>query len=165
MILCASAVLKREVVCVFVFGCAAKVQSAAAAAAKTIQCCSAFCDVVPREEGQSLNCGHFFCDSCWSGYLGSQVTHGRSCIFATCMGMKCTLNHPHKFGCACKELVPEAIVKKYVKDKNQIEKYDRYLNFVVCLLEAVPCFRLTEMLMSVVCVCALCSQLVARIIR
>jgi ariadne-1 len=109
----------------------------AAAAAKTVQCSSAFCDEVPKENATALNCGHWFCDSCWTGYLVSQVKHGRSCVFATCMGMRCTLNHPHKFGCACKELVPESIVKKYVKEADLIEKYNRSVPValvVVCMV-------------------------------
>jgi ariadne-1 len=94
---------------------------------KEVQCMSAFCDVVPIEKAHSLNCGHWFCDECWKSYVTSQINHGRSCIFTTCMGMKCKLTHAHKFGCACKEIVPEVVVRKYVTDKDLLEKYNRWL--------------------------------------
>eukprot|EP00823_Brevimastigomonas_motovehiculus_P006365 TRINITY_DN526_c0_g1_i1.p1 TRINITY_DN526_c0_g1~~TRINITY_DN526_c0_g1_i1.p1 ORF type:complete len:597 (-),score=160.21 TRINITY_DN526_c0_g1_i1:166-1956(-) len=94
---------------------------------KKIQCQTAYCDEVTADLGSSLNCGHFFCDGCWTGYLNSQLTSGRSCIFATCMGIKCLLKHNHRAGCTCSELVPESIVRKYVKDSSLLAKYERWL--------------------------------------
>ncbi len=92
-----------------------------------VQCCSAYCDEVPPEQAHALNCGHVFCSDCWSNYLTSQISHGAASVFASCMGMRCTLNHVHKLGCQCKEMVPEALFTKYVTDPSLLSKYRRWL--------------------------------------
>lgn len=93
----------------------------------TVQCQSAYCDRVPKEEADRLNCGHWFCSDCWSGYLESQIRSGSQCIFASCMGIRCKLDHPHKFGCACNEKVPTSFFTKHVKDEELMKKYHRWL--------------------------------------
>jgi len=92
-----------------------------------VQCHTAYCDEVPIEQAHGLRCGHVFCEDCWKNYLTSQIQHGTSCIFASCMGMKCNENHVHKLGCACKEMVPESLFYKYVSDAVLLEKYERWM--------------------------------------
>eukprot|EP00808_Paulinella_micropora_P015018 g2278.t1 len=64
---------------------------------KTVQCLSAYCERVPIAKASALPCGHWFCVDCWTGFLESQIRSGSKCINSTCMGMRCTENHPHKF--------------------------------------------------------------------
>ena len=55
---------------------------------KKVQCQSAFCERVPIESASALACGHWFCHSCWKGFLDSQVRAGSKSIHATCPGMR-----------------------------------------------------------------------------
>ena len=66
------------------------------------------------------------CDDCWSNYLTSQISHGAASVFATCMGMQCNQDHIHKLGCQCKEMVPESLFAKYVKDEALLKKYKQW---------------------------------------
>jgi ariadne-1 len=66
-------------------------------------------------------------DDCWTAFLNSQLQGGRSCINATCMGMRCTKDHAHKFGCSCNELVPSSFFYYYVENKELINKYVRWI--------------------------------------
>jgi hypothetical protein len=43
------------------------------------------------------------------------------------MGMRCTENHVHKLGFACKKMVSDALFEKYVKDQALLAKYRRWL--------------------------------------
>jgi len=92
-----------------------------------MQCQTAYCDVVPSSQGTALNCGHFFCDDCWRGYLESQVNSGRSCVFSRCLGIKCTkMGCVHKFGCTCDEMVPDRVFAKYLMP-DLLAKYKRWV--------------------------------------
>lgn len=93
----------------------------------TVQCESAFCERVPIGEATRLNCGHWFCNDCWTGFLISQINDGAKCVFASCMGMRCTLAHNHKFGCACNEKVPSTMFARFVKDPALMAKYTRWV--------------------------------------
>eukprot|EP00457_Paulinella_chromatophora_P002965 gb/GEZN01002970.1/.p1 GENE.gb/GEZN01002970.1/~~gb/GEZN01002970.1/.p1 ORF type:complete len:599 (-),score=104.34 gb/GEZN01002970.1/:516-2285(-) len=95
--------------------------------AKTVQCLSAYCDRVPVEKAAALPCGHWFCNDCWSGFLESQVRDGSKSIHSTCMGMRCTENHPHKFGCSCKEMVPKEFFEAHLKDEALLAKFQSWL--------------------------------------
>ena len=92
-----------------------------------VQCQSAYCDEVDVKDAYALNCGHWFCGDDWSAYLVSQINDGQRSIFTKCMGMKCTLDHAHKFGCSCSELVPESVFTRFVTDKRLLDKYRRWL--------------------------------------
>lgn len=92
-----------------------------------IQCQSAYCEEVAVDQAHALNCGHVFCRDCWTNYLTSQISHGAACIFAKCMGMRCTEDHVHKLACSCKEIVPESLFAKFVTDSELLVKYRRWL--------------------------------------
>jgi ariadne-1 len=92
-----------------------------------VQCQSAYCDEVEVSQAHALHCGHWFCSSCWTAYLTSQINDGQKSVFTHCMGMRCELEHAHKFGCSCGELVPEAVFSKYVTDSRLLDKYRRWL--------------------------------------
>ena len=92
-----------------------------------VQCQSAYCDEVDVADAYALNCGHWFCKDCWAAYLASQINDGQRSIFTKCMGMRCQLEHAHKFGCACSELVPESVFSRFVADKRLLDKYRRWL--------------------------------------
>jgi ariadne-1 len=65
--------------------------------------------------------------SSWTNYLTSQISHGAACVFTTCMGMRCQEDHVHKMSCSCKEMVPESLFSKFVKDEALLVKYKRWL--------------------------------------
>lgn len=92
-----------------------------------VQCQSAYCDEVAEDQAKALNCGHVFCNDCWQNYLTSQISHGSACVFTTCPGMRCTDSHVHRLGCACNEMVPEALFRRYVSDSALLEKYSRWM--------------------------------------
>ena len=92
-----------------------------------VQCQSAYCDEVELSQAHALNCGHWFCSACWTAYLTSQINDGQKSVFTHCMGMRCELDHAHKFGCSCSELVPEAVFSKHVTDSRLLDKYRRWL--------------------------------------
>jgi ariadne-1 len=92
-----------------------------------VQCSTAFCDEVPTSEAMALNCGHWFCNTCWEGFLTAQINGGRSCINATCMGMRCNEDHMHRSpSCACNEIVPASVVASYITDTVLLNKYLRW---------------------------------------
>ena len=93
----------------------------------TVQCLTWGCKRVPVRKAHALACGHSFCKGCWRKYLSSEISKGRTAIFATCPAMRCTLNHVHKFGCGCTELVPQSTFEKFVKDKALLEKYTQWI--------------------------------------
>jgi len=102
-------------------------------AGPTVQCSSAFCDMVPLETAFALKCGHYFCTDCWQAYLVSQIDWGRTSVFTHCMGIKCTKpNCNHKFGCTCDQPVPESVFARFVTDQQRLAKYQRWIldNFV-----------------------------------
>lgn len=92
-----------------------------------VQCCTAYCDEVPADQAFALNCGHAFCTDCWTSSLTSQISHGSACVFATCMGMRCSIDHVHKLGCQCKEMVPQAFFQRFVSEASLLAKYERWL--------------------------------------
>ena len=96
-------------------------------AGQRVQCQSAYCDEVDVKDAHALSCGHYFCSDCWTAYLHSQINDGQKCVFTKCMGMRCTLDHAHKFGCSCNELVPEAVFQRFVTDARLLDKYQRWL--------------------------------------
>lgn len=102
-------------------------RTASSLPAGRVQCQSAYCDEVDVADAYALNCGHWFCGDCWSAYLVSQINDGQRSIFTKCMGMRCTLDHAHKFGCSCSELVPESVFIRFVSDKRLLDKYRRWL--------------------------------------
>ena len=102
-------------------------KAALAKSVTRVQCQSAYCDEVDVKDAHALSCGHWFCGECWTAYLTSQINDGQKCIFARCMGMRCTLDHAHRFGCSCGELVPEAVFDRFIKDRALLDKYRRWL--------------------------------------
>ena len=68
----------------------------------------------------ALDCGHEFCKDCWKGYLEEKLKSPLSALQATC---------PQE-GCTC--IVYENLFKKFLKDKNLLEKLDKaiFKNFI-----------------------------------
>jgi len=68
----------------------------------------------------SLNCGHQFCQDCWTEYLKEKIKSPLSALQATC---------PQK-GCTC--IVYEKIYNKYLQDKQSLSKLEKaiYKNFI-----------------------------------
>ena len=52
-----------------------------------VSCACCFCDVA-AEEATSMECGHAFCNSCWSQHFRVQIQEGNSRRLK-CMGEKC----------------------------------------------------------------------------
>eukprot|EP00469_Lotharella_globosa_P008458 CAMPEP_0167786620 /NCGR_PEP_ID=MMETSP0111_2-20121227/8911_1 /TAXON_ID=91324 /ORGANISM="Lotharella globosa, Strain CCCM811" /LENGTH=609 /DNA_ID=CAMNT_0007678057 /DNA_START=60 /DNA_END=1886 /DNA_ORIENTATION=- len=91
-----------------------------------VQCSSWGCQRVPTRKAHALACGHYFCKRCWRNFLESEVSKGRTCIFARCPAMRCKRQHVHKFGCACTELVPSSVFQKYLKKPGLLQKYQNW---------------------------------------
>lgn len=72
---------------------------------------------VKDDEMVIINCGHYFCEDCWKGYLKSQINDGN--IHITCMEPKCD------------NLIPKDILERLVS-KELLEKYTNF-----CLNEYV----------------------------
>ena len=68
----------------------------------------------------SLICGHQFCGDCWLEYLKEKLKTPLGCLSVKCQ----------QSGCTC--IVPEAVYKKFIKDKSQLEKLDKaiFKNFI-----------------------------------
>ena len=68
----------------------------------------------------SLSCGHEFCADCWNKYLLEKLKSPLGALQVTCPQEKCTC------------IVGENIYRKFIKDKNSLEKLDRaiYKNFI-----------------------------------
>ena len=68
----------------------------------------------------SLSCGHQFCSDCWTEYLKEKLKTPLSALNAKCPQYKCTCS------------VGEEVYKKYITDKNLLEKLDKaiYKNFI-----------------------------------
>ena len=73
-----------------------------------------------NDEFFSLNCGHQFCQECWSEYLKEKIKTPLSALHATCPQDGCTL------------IVYEKLYSKYLKDKKSLEKLDKaiYKNYI-----------------------------------
>ena len=73
-----------------------------------------------NDDFYSLSCGHQFCADCWEGYLKEKLNAPLGALQVKCQQQ----------GCTC--IVPEEIYKKFIKDKNLLEKLDRaiYKNFI-----------------------------------
>lgn len=105
---------------------AAKSRGLVVGPADSRACSTAFCE--ESASGYALACGHFFCDGCWRSYLESELVHGRTCVFATCPGMRCEdPTCTHKFGCACNEMVPRGVFERYVESGELLGKLDRWV--------------------------------------
>ena len=68
----------------------------------------------------SLSCGHQFCADCWEEYLKEKLKTPLGALTVRC---------PQQY-CTC--IVGEEVYKKFIKDKNLLEKLDRaiYKNFI-----------------------------------
>ena len=68
----------------------------------------------------SLSCGHQFCAECWTEYLKEKLKNPLGALFATCQ----------QSGCNC--VVPEEVYKKFITDKQLLEKLDKAIikNFI-----------------------------------
>ena len=73
-----------------------------------------------NDDFYSLSCGHQFCADCWEGYLKEKLKSPLGALQVKCQQQ----------GCTC--IVPEEIYKKFIKDKNYLEKLDKaiYKNFI-----------------------------------
>jgi ariadne-1 len=91
------------------------------------QCSTAYCDKVPPDQAFATNCGHVFCVDCWKGFVLASINDGMSCVFATCPGMACEKDHAHKFGCACHEMVPASVFRRFISDEKLLGKYDDWV--------------------------------------
>eukprot|EP00467_Chlorarachnion_reptans_P022293 CAMPEP_0114494500 /NCGR_PEP_ID=MMETSP0109-20121206/4686_1 /TAXON_ID=29199 /ORGANISM="Chlorarachnion reptans, Strain CCCM449" /LENGTH=587 /DNA_ID=CAMNT_0001671543 /DNA_START=350 /DNA_END=2110 /DNA_ORIENTATION=- len=92
-----------------------------------VQCLNWSCGRVPLKKAHALSCGHFFCKRCWRNFLESEVSKGRTCLFARCPAMRCKKQHVHKFGCACQQLVPSSVFDKYLnKRPDLLKKYNEW---------------------------------------
>ena len=70
---------------------------------------------------------HIVCNNCWCEYLTSQLNLGAVSINTTCPGMKCKLDHNHKFGCACNEKVSQQLFTRYVTSHELLSRYHHWL--------------------------------------
>ena len=68
----------------------------------------------------SLNCGHQFCEECWTGYLKEKIKFPLNALQVKC---------PQKF-CTC--IVYEKLYSKFLKDENSLGKLNKaiYTNFI-----------------------------------
>ena len=73
-----------------------------------------------NESFYSLRCGHQFCAECWQEYLKEKLKTPLGALTVRCPQQDCTC------------IVGEEIYKKFIKDKNLLEKLDRaiYKNFI-----------------------------------
>ncbi|BBN09086.1 ariadne-1 [Marchantia polymorpha subsp. ruderalis] len=60
-------------------------------------------------------CGHFFCDSCWTGYIHTAISDGPGCLTLRCADPSC--------GCA----IGEDMVHALVASPDERRKYTRFL--------------------------------------
>ena len=73
-----------------------------------------------NDEFFCLNCGHQFCQDCWTEYLKEKIKSPLSALQAKCP----------QGGCTC--IVYEKVYRKYLKDKQSLERLDKaiYKNFI-----------------------------------
>ena len=73
-----------------------------------------------NENFYNLNCGHQFCSDCWNEYLKEKLKSPLGALEVKCP----------QYGCTC--IVSEEVYKKFIKDKDLLEKLDRaiYKNFI-----------------------------------
>ena len=73
-----------------------------------------------KEKLFSLSCGHQFCEDCWTEYLKEKLKSPLGALQVRCPQHNCTC------------IVGEEIYKKFIKDKNLLEKLNKaiYKNFI-----------------------------------
>eukprot|EP01083_Nonionella_stella_P233911 823689_1 len=77
--------------------------------------CGICCDDVPLSETFSLECGHRFCQTCWSDYLGDRLdTAAQDAVRSVCPEYEC--------GTA----VPDSVAKKFLSE-SRWAKYESFL--------------------------------------
>ncbi|KAL2477196.1 putative E3 ubiquitin-protein ligase [Forsythia ovata] len=78
--------------------------------------CNICMDDVPATEVTKMDCGHFFCNNCWTEHFIVKINEGQSKRIR-CMAHKCN------------DICDEAIVRKLVSEKHPdlAEKFDRFL--------------------------------------
>ncbi|CAA0827598.1 Probable E3 ubiquitin-protein ligase ARI1 [Striga hermonthica] len=78
--------------------------------------CNICMDDVPSEDLTKMDCGHFFCDTCWTEHFIVKINEGQSKRI-TCMSHKCN------------SICDEAIIRKLVgvKRSDLAEKFERFL--------------------------------------
>ncbi|KAK7269283.1 hypothetical protein RIF29_22005 [Crotalaria pallida] len=81
-----------------------------------IMCCEICTENVPIAEATTLDCGHCFCDACWTRHFVVKVNEGQSKRIR-CMAYKCYS--------ICDETVVRALLGR--KHPELAEKYDRFL--------------------------------------
>ncbi|GBG72276.1 hypothetical protein CBR_g11204 [Chara braunii] len=71
-------------------------------------------DTLPREDMKAPVCRHYFCESCWTGYIHTAINDGPGCL---------TLRCPHS---TCSAAVGEDMVLSLASEEDA-QKYHRYL--------------------------------------
>lgn len=74
-----------------------------------VTCPLCYCDCLGKDI-VSMECGHGFCLSCYSGYLQNELQIGRECIFSTCPMQGCNIIISEEL---YQELLPSSMFRKY----------------------------------------------------
>ncbi|KAI3880487.1 hypothetical protein MKX03_001696 [Papaver bracteatum] len=76
--------------------------------------CSVCFDDFDRDVMSAANCGHLFCESCWTQYISMKINDGPECLMLRCPNPSCHVT------------VGQDMVNKFVSDEDK-EKYSNYL--------------------------------------
>ncbi|KAI3910270.1 hypothetical protein MKX01_030096 [Papaver californicum] len=79
----------------------------------TIKCMICFDDYA-RDDMCAANCGHLFCNLCWTQYVSIKISDGPVCLMLRCPDPSCSV------------AVGQDLVNELVSDEDK-EKYSRYL--------------------------------------
>lgn len=96
-----------------------------------VPCVVALCEPGPKEDATRLGCGHWVCNEHWQDMLTIELNTGMTSVLCTCPGMRCTdskCNHLSKQNCNCKQLVPQSLIHRFVKDEALKKKYQGYIS-------------------------------------
>jgi len=78
-------------------------------------CCRVCYDNVKVEDALALDCHHYFCKDCYTGYLSSSVSSGPQCVYTKCAQHKCEMAmHRTKF-------------REMLTEPSTLVKYDKYV--------------------------------------
>ncbi|KAK4256489.1 hypothetical protein QN277_009341 [Acacia crassicarpa] len=81
---------------------------------------SVFCEIcienIPSHQVTRMECGHYFCNQCWTSHFIVQINEGKS---------KRILCMAHKCNAICDENIVRDLVRK--KHAETVEKFDRFL--------------------------------------
>ncbi|KAI3955539.1 hypothetical protein MKW98_028484 [Papaver atlanticum] len=76
--------------------------------------CSVCFDDFDCDDMSAANCGHLFCESCWTQYISMKINDGPECLMLRCPNPSCPV------------AVGQDMVNKFVSDEDK-EKYSNYL--------------------------------------